>query len=372
MKKAYEKPTVEAESSMLYEGIASCENKATFDPERCSMFEPEPKLQRKVSVLPAYIGEAAPFNDFDPCGCYTAAPANSGDSASDIRKTFRFADITLCISRKSPFCVSQTLQRFAVSEPSADLTVMMDQPDPQMEKMTLPYVGEDLFRRYYTNGSAFRIEMKGANGSSTAILTCRAGREALHYCVYFKADSATSITGWLTLLPMAWLLYPYKVLFLHASRVAWEGGAILFSAASGVGKTTQAKLWQTYGGGRIAGNDRTLLRRKNGVWQSYGYFEDGDAPIARPERLPLRAIVLLEQAEENRVRRHAPARAVQLLMAQTVLAQWDEAMRQSLLNEWLTLVQEIPIYRLQCRADQDAVLCLQRQLQIDEGAMQQT
>ena len=59
-------------------------------------------------------------------------------------------------------------------------------------------------------------------------------------------------------------------------------------------------------------------------------------------------------------------------MAQTVLAQWDGGMHQSALNEWLTLVQEIPIYRLQCRADQDAVLCLQRQLQIDEGAMQQT
>ena len=284
--------------------------------------------------------------------------------------SFRFADVTLCISRQRAFCVSEAIRRFAVSDGAADLTVVMDQPDPQMEEMTLSYVGDDLFRRYYRNGSAFRIELKGANGSSTAVLTCRSGREVLHYCVYFNGGNGASITGWLTLLPMAWLLYPYKVLFLHSSRVAWKGGAILFSAASGVGKTTQAKLWQTYGGGRVAGNDRTLLRRKDGVWQTYGYFGDGDAPIASPERLPLHAIVLLEQAEENRVRRHAPARAVQLLMGQTVLAQWDEAMRQSLLNEWLTLVQEIPIYGLQCRADQDAVLCLQRQLKIDEGAIQ--
>lgn len=263
------------------------------------------------------------------------------------------------------------MERFAEDSATADLTLMMDQENPTMAEVPLPYAGEDLFRRYYSDGSAVRIEVKGANGSSTAVFTCRTARKELHYCVYFGTGSS-SITCWLTLLPMAWLLSPYGVLFLHASRVAWNGGAILFSGASGAGKTMQARLWQVYGGGRIAGNDRTLLRRKDGRWQTYGYFEDGDAPIASPERLPLRAIVLLEQTEENRVSRYTPARAVQLLMGQTVLAQWDEAMRQSALNEWLVLVQEIPVYRLQCRADQDAVLCLQRQMEEDEGAMQQT
>lgn len=264
------------------------------------------------------------------------------------------------------------MERFAEDTATAELTLVMDQADPEIAEIPLPYVGEDLFRRYYSDGSAVRIEMKGANGSSTAVLTCRAGRKELHYCVYFGTGNSPSITGWLTLLPMAWLLFPFGVLFLHSSRVAWNGGAILFCGASGVGKTTQAKLWQTYGGGRIAGNDRTLLRRTDGRWQTYGYFEDGDAPIASPERLPLRTIILLEQAEQNRVLRLSPVRAVPLLMGQTVLAQWDGKMHQSALNEWLALVQEIPVYRLQCRADQDAVLCLQRELSENEGAMPQT
>ena len=45
--------------------------------------------------------------------------------------------------------------------------------------------------------------------------------------------------------------------------------------------------------------------------------------------------------------------------------QWDARMKQAVLEALLALMQEIPVYALQCRADGEAVDCLAQRLKTD-------
>ncbi len=278
-----------------------------------------------------------------------------------MREYLRFADETICIVSRQPFSIGPALRRFLTEEGAARTELRLEFADLPLRQETLAYVGDDFFRRYYTDGKITRVEMKGAGGKPSAALFC--GEGELHYQIYQSAGRG--ITGWISLLPMPWLLYPAGVLFLHASRVEVRGKAIVFVGASGVGKTTQAFLWKTYGGGKIMGNDRVLLRRVAGQWQTYGYFEDGDSPVCDPERLPLAAVVLLEQGPENTVFRMPTAKAAAGLMSQTAVEPWDKAMMQTVLEELIGLVRQCPVYSLRCRADAGAVACLEEKMKQD-------
>lgn len=278
-----------------------------------------------------------------------------------MQKCLCFADVTLRIVSERPFYISRVLERFTGDENKATTELQLLYTELPLQRKVPPCVEEDFFRRFCAEGESVCVEMKGAEGKPSAALFCSG--KTLRYEIYH--DCGKSITGWLSLLPMPWLLYSEGVLFLHASRVALDGSAILFVGPSGVGKSTQAALWQKYGGGEILSNDRVLLRRLGAKWQTYGYFEDGDTPVCSPKRAPLGAIVLLSQAEQNNVSRATPSKALAQLMGQTLIEHWDAQMKQAVLAALLELVQEIPVYALQCRADAEAVGCLAQRLRTD-------
>lgn len=57
------------------------------------------------------------------------------------------------------------------------------------------------------------------------------------------------------------------MLVLHSAYIVTRGGeGILFSGPSGIGKSTQAALWERFAGARTVNGDRALVpaRRKNG------------------------------------------------------------------------------------------------------------
>lgn len=282
-----------------------------------------------------------------------------------MERRFSFAEVVLSLISREPFVFSQALGAFGASrEPALQIQISLF---PQTYVRTLPLVGEDMFRRYYQGSQGFAVEMKGAGGKPAAVLRGKAGEAALQYEIYFHPMvEQLDITGWLALVPVPWLLYSYGVLFFHGARVAYGRKAIGFLGASGAGKTTQADLWQAYG--RKLSNDRVLLRRQEQGWMTYGYFEDGTAPAASPEKVPLGALVLPERAGENSVERLTPVHGLRALLGQVLLLPWDGKMEQALAEALVTLVQEVPVYRLRCTPDQRAADCLKQQLD-EDGVM---
>ena len=71
----------------------------------------------------------------------------------------------------------------------------------------------------------------------------------------------------------AWALPDFSGFCLHASAVALENRAVLFSAPCGTGKSTHTALWQQYFGQHravILNDDKPALRLLEGHFQVYG------------------------------------------------------------------------------------------------------
>lgn len=159
------------------------------------------------------------------------------------------------------------------------------------------------------------------------------------------------------------LLLAREHAILHASVIATEGGAILFAAPSGTGKSTQAELWRRSRRAEILNGDKALLHFENGTALVSGLPYAGTSGICKQFDLPVRAIVGLSQGKENHVEVLRPSGAVKALMSQIVLQPWRREDVESAMKLALRLVERVPIYHLACLPEESAVDCLERSLQ---------
>ncbi len=148
---------------------------------------------------------------------------------------------------------------------------------------------------------------------------------------------------------------------LHASYIAVDGGAILFAAPSGTGKSTQAGLWQEFAGAQIVNGDRVLLGKRDGRWFAHGYPNCGTSDICVNRSLPLRAIVLLAQGGENRV--EPVPNAVKRLVFGMVVTPWDSQQMEAALTLAEDIAGSIPIVGYAARNDPSAVTELRAYLE---------
>ncbi len=228
--------------------------------------------------------------------------------------------------------------------------------------------GDDgIFRYYQAGGQCYELAKPGTDGSvSLAVYTPEFRRVTLYVNEGAFPGAVRTADKVLQLLPMKELLARFGAFLLHSSRVSYRGRAILFTAPSQTGKTTQARLWRDYAGAALAGNDRTLLRLSGGGVVTGGYPVDGSSPVYSSEELPLGAVVVLRQGPENRIQRLPVTAAVRFLMEQTALAAWNGWERGEAMGFWLRVAELCPVYLLRCRPDEGAVRCLNDQLKKDE------
>lgn len=145
----------------------------------------------------------------------------------------------------------------------------------------------------------------------------------------------------------------------HSACIERQGAAILFTAPSGTGKSTQAELWQRHRGAQIINGDRIAIRvMENGVFAS-GIPFSGSSGICVNKTLPLQSIVYLKQADHSDVRRLRGAEAFQRVWEGCSINTWDrcdvdrisELVRQTVLS--------VPIYELSCTPDETALKALE-------------
>ncbi len=143
---------------------------------------------------------------------------------------------------------------------------------------------------------------------------------------------------------------------LHASAVALDGRAYLFSAPSGTGKSTHTQRWCRMFGARYINDDKPALRCVQGQWMVYGTPWSGKHDLSSPEGVPLGAIAFLERGEENRISLERPEDAVPLLFSQCVRSlSADRMERQLALTD--RLLGQIPFYHFWSRDDDESALC---------------
>ena len=146
-------------------------------------------------------------------------------------------------------------------------------------------LGEDLIQTYYRREEKnYCIVWEGEKGAISCVeyddtfshVSCRIQERLLPV-------APKSLGEILRYFPMRAILQQFLVLFFHAAQITYQKTGILFAGPSGAGKTTQAKLWERFRNARIICNDRTLLRKQDGNWHSYGYPMDGSQPVRSGE-----------------------------------------------------------------------------------------
>lgn len=147
-------------------------------------------------------------------------------------------------------------------------------------------------------------------------------------------------------------------LILHCAYIEYHGKAILFSAPSETGKTTQAGLWEQYKGSRTVNGDRALLRKIDRQWTACSWPVSGSSGVCSLGDTPVHAIIMLSQGKANHVSRLSPLQAFTRLYAQFTINQWSSSFVQRAITELEELIKQVPVYQLTCNMTEDAVECL--------------
>lgn len=146
------------------------------------------------------------------------------------------------------------------------------------------------------------------------------------------------------------------VFLLHGSAVALGDRAWIFTAPSGVGKTTHTRLWLEHvPGSFVVNGDKPLIRCHGGGFEVCGTPWAGKEGWNRNTSVPLRGIVFLSRGERNKLEKCSAAAVLPLLISQTYRPAQADALKKTL--ELLkALCGEVPFYTLTCNMRPDAAL----------------
>lgn len=147
--------------------------------------------------------------------------------------------------------------------------------------------------------------------------------------------------------------------FLHASYIITGGQAVLFTAPKQVGKSTQAALWEQYRYAQVINGDRALLQKINGIWCACGSPYCGTSKICHNESAPIKAIVILGQTAENRVRHATPREALAAFLDGCSYDVRDQRQVNTVAAIADELIGQDVIIRLDCRPDESAIRALE-------------
>ena len=147
----------------------------------------------------------------------------------------------------------------------------------------------------------------------------------------------------------------YDTFLVHGSAVAVDGWGYLFTAKSGTGKSTHARLWQELLGDRLVyvNDDKPLIRIAPDGAVIYGTPYDGKHHRSSDVAVPLRAVCFLRRGRENSIRACSTRDAFPRLLQQVYTPADQEALRRTLsLLQALTV--RVRFYELACNMDPEA------------------
>ena len=151
-----------------------------------------------------------------------------------------------------------------------------------------------------------------------------------------------------------------KTMLLHASAVCHKGKSVVFTASSGVGKTTQAELWQKYTGATVINGDKVFLTMSSNKVIAWGSPWSGSSPYAEDMAAESVGIVILEQAEENQIRKLSGMEILEKLLPHIFFPNWDSKCENAVLDILDEVLTRTEVYLLRCRPDEEAVALVER------------
>lgn len=217
-----------------------------------------------------------------------------------------------------------------------------------------------------------QVHRREDGGTIWSYIRTRSGKRYLQYTVSPTWDKITLLednteTRGQIAFEYLGLIFPYialkhDMLTFHGALVECEGNGFIVSAPSGTGKTTHARLWRDYKNALIINGDRVTCKKEDGSWKGYGLPWSGSSGEQIARKVPLKALIILEQGMDNKVRRMTPKESFGEMLPHIQCPAWDSEMVGKAMELTDEFLQQIPVLHFSCRPDLDAVETLYRAL----------
>lgn len=272
---------------------------------------------------------------------------------------YRIADMVLHVVFDFVFPAENSYMREFLVEPcEPDYTLSFCRTDniPSFLEKTPVFVGEIAKFHYYQNQEGEEACFHLHDGYYHAVTILGTDRGVCHYLsVEWLKEEIERGNHLENFFCIEKLLMRFDAMILHSCHIQKDGQAILFTAPSGTGKSTQGDLWRIYRGAEVINGDRTIIRKRNGIWYAYGAPFCGTSNIHLNRQAPIKAIVVLRQAPEDHVEFMNGSRAFSAIYSELTVNSWSDAFVQKTLNWVSELSEKIKIYCFLCTKNPKAV-----------------
>lgn len=265
--------------------------------------------------------------------------------------TYRILNKVLKVSVESEVFLPNCFDRFLYSsEEKADVVFLSDRDDDSHRCYGLSYLsgnGEKINNVFFSQKDRRQMLYSYADDYS-------------EFRLLLDADCSKEVLAELLMAGFYSYASLREALLMHASAVCVNDKAIVFTAASGVGKTTQAELWQKYRNATIINGDKVFLTKESEKIVAWGSPWNGSSQYAENIGAEAAAIIVLEQAEENRIRKLQGMEMLEKLLPHVFFPNWDAKCERAVLGILDELLARTDVYLLSCRPDEDAVALVEK------------
>jgi hypothetical protein len=147
-------------------------------------------------------------------------------------------------------------------------------------------------------------------------------------------------------------LISFNGFMLHSSCVAVDGKGYIFTANSGVGKSTHTSLWKEYLGERakIINDDKPAIRYSEGKFTVYGTPWSGKNDESTNKSAVVSAVVLLERGKTFSIEKISGGDAVERILPQLLhyISVESAEIQFGLVDR---LLSEVPVFVMKCTPD---------------------
>lgn len=277
-----------------------------------------------------------------------------------ITKHYRFAglDFTVELPEDAAYVEERNLTEFR-AEPGQDPHRFLCD---YVEELPAPEGIQTVTQPNFTLYEVPEGHVRYIGGSNSYV---RAEHRGKLHTVQVKKNPCNSRIGVKTLLEsmeVEHLIARNDGFVFHCSYIDREGEAILFTAPSETGKSTQADLWHQYRGAEIINGDRAAIRLADGKLLAEGIPFAGSSQYCRNRSLPIRAIIYLGQAPKTTIRKLRGYEAFSKLWEGVSVNTWDREDLERVSAVVQKVASEIPVYHMPCTPDESAVIALEEAL----------
>lgn len=149
---------------------------------------------------------------------------------------------------------------------------------------------------------------------------------------------------------------------IHSASICYRDMAWLFSAPAGIGKSTHTAIWNRLYQTPFLNGDLNLLGIKDGIPVVYGIPWCGTSGHYTTETKPLGGIAFLKRAPFDQAHLLTKEAAQLHTIQRLISPSWTKDMLLSNLDFAAKLAEQIPLFLLECTAEDSAAIAIKREI----------